>query len=245
MDTTRRGDGDRLSVRVADRIEKMLASRYLQVGDRLPSERRLSEDLGVSRTVVREATRILAARGLLEMRVGSGTYVTAPQARHANDSLRRVITHSRTVDGFEPIAEVRFALEVEIAGLAALRRTQRDLEAMEQAILAMEAASGEPRTFAEQDMAFHNALAAATRNELFSTLLNSVSHLLIEFRIHDYRIDSREAVEAGLKHHRAILAAVAAGDEGRAREAMRSHLAQGLALSRRPTAAAPFGGSGA
>src|SRR5256885_15630501 len=115
----------RLSDKVAEMMLETILSRRLAVGDRLPSERELGEQFGVSRTVVREAVRALVAKGVIEVRSGSGLRVAAVDATAVTESMS-LFLRGRTLD-FEKVHEVRALLEVHIAGLAADRATTADL----------------------------------------------------------------------------------------------------------------------
>lgn len=210
-----------LAETVAARIEELV--RELRPGDPFPSERALAEQFAVSRTVVREAVRSLAARGLLDVRHGSGTTIAAPSA----DLVARSVT-SFLLAG-EDVAEVHEArrmLEVETARLAALRRDERELGELRTLVERMAALEGRG-ALAEADVAFHAALARATRNRLFPLLHASLADALLALRRTSFGLAG--AREHALAHHRAILAAVAAGDPDGAAAAMRGHLDEGEA----------------
>ncbi len=115
----------RLSDKVADMMLSTILSNRLYVGDRLPSERELGEQFGVSRTVVREAVRALVAKGVIEVRSGSGLRVAAVDAAAVSESMSLYL-RGASVD-FEKVHEVRALLEVHIAGAAAERATEEDL----------------------------------------------------------------------------------------------------------------------
>ena len=117
----------RLSDKVAEMMLETILSRRLQVGDRLPSERELGEQFNVSRTVVREAVRALVAKGVIEVRSGSGLRVAAVDAAAVSESMSLYL-RGATLD-FEKVHEVRALLEVHIAGLAAERATEEDIGA--------------------------------------------------------------------------------------------------------------------
>jgi GntR family transcriptional repressor for pyruvate dehydrogenase complex len=116
----------RLSDKVADMMLETILSKRLLVGDRLPSERELGEQFGVSRTVVREAVRALVAKGIIESRSGSGLRVTAVNASAVSESMSLYLRGGEF--DFENVHEVRTLLEIHIAGLAAERATDEDVE---------------------------------------------------------------------------------------------------------------------
>src|SRR5438128_5519835 len=118
----------RLSDKVAEMMLETIFSRRLQVGDRLPSERELGEQFGVSRTVIREAVRALVAKGVIEVRSGSGLRVAAVDASAVRESMS-LFLRGATLN-YEKVHEVRRLLETHIAGLAAERATAPHLRHM-------------------------------------------------------------------------------------------------------------------
>lgn len=217
---------DRLHQQVADRIQDLIVNESLRPGDRLPSERDLAERLGVSRTVIREAIRVLGAQGLVDVRPGSGSYVQEPSADDAAASIERLLRLRQAPGRYEALGEVRRTLEIEIAGLAARRATEMDVASLEGALAEMAAHAGDAEQFTRQDLAFHAALVGATHNELYGVLLIPITDLLLDFRLAAYRYDARSAIEDGLAFHREILDHVRARDSEGARRAMRQHLGQ-------------------
>jgi GntR family transcriptional repressor for pyruvate dehydrogenase complex len=184
--------------------------------------------MGVSRTVVREAFRVLSDRGLVRVKSGCGTYVRELSHKDAAASIELFLKLKQSPESFQHVYEVRRMIEVEAAGLAALRADQEDHTSMETAIDGMAGHKGNPQRYAECDFAFHAAVAAATHNELFGVLLSPISELLEEMvRI---SLDAPNAVDEGLAHHLNILKQIKSRDVERARQAMRDHLdhARGL-----------------
>jgi GntR family transcriptional regulator, transcriptional repressor for pyruvate dehydrogenase complex len=212
-----------LSERLAARIEAAIGSGELQVGTPFPSERLVAEQFGVSRTVVREAVRTLVARGLLDVRAGAGTIVTNPSLPHVASSITLLMSTSTSKFPYEKVIEARRVLEVEIAGLAAERRTEVDLLALGAAAEALRVEDLELERFVEADMAFHRGLAKATQNELLEILADSVAHVMIRVRAASFEIPG--TVSGARYHHGRILAAVRRGDGQASRLAMKRHLA--------------------
>jgi GntR family transcriptional repressor for pyruvate dehydrogenase complex len=211
-----------LASRVTHQIEHLIVESRLRPGDRLPPERELARQFGVSRTVVREAVRALVAKSLLEVRAGSGTIVRSPTAESVTQSMTLFLRAGQPELDYEKVHEIRRILEVEIAGLAAERHTAEDLEEMEEILREASEIQDERNCFAECDVAFHAALARATHNELFSLLLDSVVDIMIKVR--EMGFDVPGTPVRALKYHRAILEQVKAGDPDGARQAMREHL---------------------
>lgn len=213
--------GTRLSDRVADAILERIQSQRLRPGDALPSERELGKQFGVSRTVIREAIRALEAKGLLEVKTGSGVRIVSVDSDRVRESIGHYV--SATVPGYASVAEVRLVLEVAAAGLAAERATDEDLETMRTSLEQMARALKYVERSAEADLDFHRALAYATHNDLFLILHDSIGDALATAR--------RETLAAGhqerklvLEAHWRILDAVAAHNRPAAEAAMREHL---------------------
>ncbi len=211
-----------LANRVVVELERLIVESRLGEGDRLPSERELAGQFGVSRTVVREAVRALAARRLVEVEGGRGTVVRAPTAQAAAESMRLLLRVQSDGADAEKVTEVRRVLENEIASLAAARRTANDVLALEAIVDAAEAHLDDPDAFVKEDVGFHAALAGATHNELFSIILDSLSQVMLEVRLLALRIPGTP--RRSLVHHRAVLDAVRSGDPELARQAMDSHM---------------------
>ena len=187
-------------------------------GDRLPSERQLTQQLGVSRTSIRAALGRLVALGLLDARPGSGTYVKAPSNEILQAALAPHIStdHSTLLKLFE----LREIIEVEAAGRAAQRATPQDMAALQRWAEAIETAVARQDRdgLMLADTEFHRQIVLATGNDVLVHLMDSVAHLLREMR---YASTSHPQVLPG---QRAILAAIEAGDSAAARQAMRGHL---------------------
>ena len=211
----------RLSDKVTEAILETISSNQLRPGDLLPPERELGRQFGVSRTVIREAVRALAAKGLLEVRSGSGVRIVAVDEGTVRESMRHFVHGSRLDYG--KVDEVRRMLEVAAAGIAAERATAADIAAMDDAIVALENECHDLEKSVHHDLAFHRAIATATHNELFLVLHDSMGEMLVEVRRRNL---SRGAERRRLvvEMHRRIRDAVAAHDPEAARLAMIDHL---------------------
>lgn len=209
----------RLSDKVADMMLATILSNRLQVGDRLPSERELGEQFGVSRTVVREAVRALVAKGVIEVRSGSGLRVAAVDAAAVSESMSLYL-RGGSVD-FEKVHEVRALLEVHIAGAAAERATEEDLARLREVHERMRYEVEDVDAAARDDLEFHRVIAAATQNDLYLLLMDSIGSALIDIRRENLGSGSTPAT---LGQHEAILERIAARDPAGARTAMAAHL---------------------
>ncbi len=213
----------RLYEQIVEQIEQQIVKGELRVGDRLPAERDLAGQFGVSRTAVREAVKALRQKGLVEIAPGRGTFIadrTGRAVRHSLDFMLKV----GATDGAKDLAEVRAILEPEIAALAAVRASKPACEAMRRAIETMDAALDDADAYIEADLAFHLALAQATQNNLIATLIDPIVDLLRENRGRIFNTPG--APQRGQVYHKQILRAVEHRNANAARNAMRAHLKQ-------------------
>ncbi len=215
----------RVFEQVAEQIEKRILDGELRSGDRLPTERHLAEQFHVSRTAVREAMKILAQKGLVDMRPGRGTIVIDGANAAMQDSIDLVMKlRLGEVGGSNNLVEVREILEIEIAALAAARATEKELAAMREAVKIMDESLDDADAFIAADNRFHEALAQATQNTLIFILVNSIVNLLSEQRKQIFDVEG--GPQRGQIHHKRILESVIRRDPQAARDTMRSHLRQ-------------------
>ncbi|MFC5800060.1 FadR/GntR family transcriptional regulator [Streptomyces formicae] len=216
-------------VRLADQVAAILAeeieSGRLAEGDKLPTEVALVKQLGVSRTVVREAVSRLRNAGLVEPRQGLGVFVLPRRTRPLDleaDTVGATDTKAKVLQ----IVEVRRAMEGEAASLAATRAAPDDIARMRQALDAIDAAVASGGDGVDEDLAFHRSIAESTGN----TVLVSTVRYLGEVLRSGIRVTrANEArrgdfIEAVRQEHHAILAAIETGDAVAARTAARRHM---------------------
>ena len=156
----------RLSAQVAEQIQNLILQNKLQVGDRLPAERELTEHFQVSRTVIREAIRILEAKGLLESLGGNGTFVRGVNSKDVSDSLGMYISAVGDAITHNDLMEVRYLFEIQIAKLAAERISPAGIQRLEEFLEGMRTTMSDADKFAQYDLEFHLELARATNNRL-------------------------------------------------------------------------------
>jgi len=212
---------ERLSDKVSDLILARILDGGMRRGDKLPSERELGEQFGVSRTVIREATRALAARGVIDVRAGVGLCVAAVEASDVSSSMRLFVHGSEELT-YEQVHEVRRLLEIEAAGLAAARATADDLAQLKACMDAMVAVGDNPEELAVVDVEFHRLVCVLTHNPLYLIMLDSIRDVLLEIRRSTVHIPLR--LPKLLVVHQRICDAIAAHDVARSRRAMSSHL---------------------
>jgi DNA-binding FadR family transcriptional regulator len=185
---------------------------------------RLEDELGVSRTAVREALKVLAAKGLIGSRQKRGTFVRPREDWNLLDTdvLRWQLAGRGGRSLLEQLAEVRAIIEPPGARLAAERRTDKDIQALKDALDAMENAANNGASMVDADLRFHRALLAATHNDFLTRMELVIEPGLAE---RDRLVHAGKA-EDPIPVHRAVLEAVEAGDSDRAEAAMVTLLAQ-------------------
>lgn len=210
----------RLYQQVADSLRKQIQSGAMPPGSRLPSEKTLAQQLGVSRPTVREAMIALEIAGLVEIRTGSGSYV------RQRDAI--VAPSIDTGPGPIELLHARILIEGEIAAEAAQRATSDDLAAIAATIKEMESmiARGEHSRSADQN--FHVAIARASGNDVLASIVGELWAGMFSPLFHQFSERTRlvRRQDAALEEHRAIFAALRTHDALGARAAMRHHLMQ-------------------
>lgn len=218
----------RLSDRVALQLRALIADARLQPGERLPAERALAQQLGVSRTSLREAIAQLASQGLLVARVGGGTYVHEPAQAVVEPLAPYLPLFQGDPEYRFDVLEIRHALEGATAWHAALRATDADRARIAAAHEALQAAHGknDPAGEAHADAAFHLSIAEASHNLVLLQVMRGLFGLL-QTNISQSREKlylSPRTSEPLSAQHRELLEAVLAGDPERARAAAHDHL---------------------
>src|SRR5919106_2849087 len=210
---------------VVRHIEELVLGE-LEPGASLPSESQIAADTGVSRLTVREATKALQARGLVEVRRGRRPVVAYPNALPVGDFFASVIR--RDPRQLLDLLEVRVALEVHIAALAARHGSRATITSMELALDAMREGEDDLDALQAADIRFHESLAAASGNRLLSFLIEAMEAPLRASRMQSLRghLASGGTVEDVIDQHERILDRVRSRDPKGATAAMRDHLAQ-------------------
>lgn len=203
-------------------LRGMMATGRLQAGQRFPTESELCGELGVSRSSLREAVRMLAALGVVEVRQGSGTYVSQLRAADIVRSLSLTVG-LLPLEGLLEIYELRRVLEGHAASQAAARRSEEVVQRMEALLDELEACT-DPDETAELDHRFHSMVAEAGGNPTLAAVLD-----VFRSRSRNYQIFSSpsgsEIKRVSDEGHRAIAVAIAARDCGAAETAAAGHVA--------------------
>ncbi len=206
---------------VVAHVRGLIERGELRPGDRLPPERDLAAQIGVSRPTVSAAIRALAAMGVVVSKQGSGTYIPAGPPALVSEPLRfQTALHNISRD---EVYRARQILEVGAAGLAAEHATGEDLATMADEVASMFATIDQPAVFLIHDVAFHRAIANASANQVVASLVDMVAALHYETRNQAPPAD-REELQDAAEMHRRIYRAIRARDVGAARQLMHDHL---------------------
>jgi len=212
------GSAEQVVAYVRDLIER----KRLRPGDRLPSERELATQIGVSRPTLRMGLHALAAMGCVQSRHGSGTFIReGPPALGSEPLSLLAALHDFTP---EQMYEARRILEVGAAGLAAECATAELVASLAEEVVSLFASMDDPQRFLFHDINFHRAVAAASGNPIIAAVVEMVSALYYEQR----RVTAAQASDHDLRDaaesHRDIYQAIRARDAEGARRAMNDHL---------------------
>ncbi len=214
--------GAYLSDQVADVLAAEIRAGRLAVGVKLPTEAALVDQFSVSRTVVREAVSRLKSLGLVDSRQGSGVYVKEMGFSPLNFSARSTVSRQAVIQ----MVEVRRALEAEVAGLAAQRRTQTDIKRIRKSIDLLDKAVQAGGDGVDEDVQYHRAIAEAARNPFLIGTLEYLGQFLRGATRVTRANEARRADFARQvrNEHDKILRAIEAADAAAARRAAARHM---------------------
>ncbi|WP_398694428.1 FadR/GntR family transcriptional regulator [Streptomonospora wellingtoniae] len=220
-----------LTAQVVDFVEELCVGPGAKPGGRLPSEKELAERFGVSRVVLREAMKTLEAKGLVHRRQGKPAVIASPNALPVENFVALSVLRDRRA--LMEFTEIRKALEVHGARLAAQRiagpeqeQTREDIARAREAIAEMRSDPLDVPTRLRTDVAFHQALAAASGNRSLTQILDALEQSLAESRERSHRrfLATAEDPAASATEHEVVLDAVLTGDPAHAVAAMEHHL---------------------
>lgn len=205
---------------VVARVSELIRSAELKPGDRLPSERELARQLGVSRPSLRAGLRALSSMGVLRSRQGAGTFVADGPPTLDSEPLRLLAAlHGFS---FNHMFETRSILEVGAAGLAAEHATSEQLATLADEIAEMYGSLNDPQEYLVHDIRFHRAIAEASGNPTLATLVEMVSAVMYERRRDT--IERAHDFSESLELHQQVYRAIRARQPEEARAAMREHI---------------------
>jgi DNA-binding FadR family transcriptional regulator len=218
----------RLYRQIAEQIRQLMASGEFALGSRLPAERDLALQLGVSRPSVREALIALEVEGMIEVRTGSGIYVRQNTAAKSTASAAELDDNTPANWGPLEVMSARILVEAEVAALAAANAQKGDLKAIKSGLQQMKLEAARDEVPRQGDEAFHEAIAQACGN---SVLLDTVQRYwmarngpLFE-RLGDY-FEHPASWQTAIAEHQEVMHAIEARDSSAARKAMQKHLKQ-------------------
>ena len=215
-----------ISDEIVDQLVDLIGRNELKPGERLPPERELCRQFGVGRTTLREALRSLATLGIVEGRVGEGTFISENSSRHLEKSLQWGLLLDEK--GIDDLIETRLMLECQTAASAAERVSAVDLEAIRTSVQQLENALTHQDRFLEADLAFHLAIAQSSKNAILSNLISLTRNYLQQWIVQSLDDptlpDGERRARLSLEEHRAILSAIESKDAAKARERMRVHI---------------------
>jgi GntR family transcriptional repressor for pyruvate dehydrogenase complex len=204
---------------VAEVLEREILAGRLASGTKLPSERALASQFGVSRPIVREALRTLVERNLIEVRPARGAYVRTANAAEAASKLDNHFRRSLVTP--RQLTEARLMLETTAAGLAAQRASSAEILRIERALVGCEDATNILEQ-ARQDFTFHRTIVRASANPVIEAMFMSIASLTFQLMLRS--LTDKDVVKESLPYHRAILEAITARLSDDASAEMRKHL---------------------
>ncbi|WP_040280823.1 FadR/GntR family transcriptional regulator [Psychroserpens damuponensis] len=205
---------------IISNIRDLINDKNLEPGDKLPSERTLSEKFGVTRSNVRDAIQKLEFYGLLESIPQSGTFVANIGVIALNGMIEDIIRLESP--DFKSLVETRILLELKTVRLAALRRTDEDLEKIKIALNAYEAKVLEGKDAVQEDLLFHLAIAKASGNSSMNTFMLKITPEIIT-NFEKYHVCDKSLANLGIDEHRAIFNAIELQNPKLAKQKMKEH----------------------
>ena len=213
----------RLTDQIVDQMVSLIASGKLKKGDKLPAERELMEQFGVGRSSLREAIGALLLTGVLNTHHGRGTFVSVASDEFMSRALTWRVQMGR--EKIEELIEARIVLEQAIAGLAAVRATETDIDEIKHYLELMKKNAQRRKPAQTQaDLSFHLALAKASHNATLFRFISELRNLMILWIKQAVRAERIYSLGATIRDHEAVFKAVVAHDVEKAQLAMRRHL---------------------
>jgi DNA-binding FadR family transcriptional regulator len=216
-----------LADQAARNLMAFIQAKALKPGSFLPPETQLAADLGVSRPIIREALKSLEGKGIIEVVSGKGAVIKPLDGQQLELYFQRAIEIES--EAIIDLLELRKGIEVQSAVLAAQRCTADELATLAQIVAEMRRNLHDPEAYVELDMAFHNQIAAMTRNTMIRTLVGAL-RAAINSTINEsmFRKQTDEQLEHVQVGHETILASLQRGDPEKSGRAMTAHFADAV-----------------
>ena len=220
LDTLIGSDNQEIQGTIIGKIKELINYKNLEPGDKLPSERMLSEKFGVTRSNVRDAIQRLEFYGLLKSIPQSGTFVANIGVTAMNGMINDILK-LETPD-FKSLVETRILLELKTVQMAALRRTEADLSRIKDALDAYEKKALSGASAVQEDLLFHLAIATASHNSTMNTFMLTITpQIIMDFE--KYHVCDKNQAVVGIKEHAEIYKAIKDQNPSMAKEQMKEH----------------------
>src|ERR1700761_6361854 len=204
-----------LTADICRKLAAQLIRGHWKAGEKIPAERELCEKLGVGRASLREALKALEIMGMIETRLGDGTYVCRRSEFFSRPLLWAIASSSEAET--RELVEARILIEVELAGLAAERATAANIDRLSQELDRMEERKANPQAFVQADVDFHLEIGNAASNQILMNALQLIRNLLQEWIL--TAVDVEGVAAKACAQHKRILQAIRAHDSEAARKA--------------------------
>lgn len=211
-----------LSAKVEEQIRTAIRQNVFVPGDKLPGEIQLAERFGVSRTAIREALRMLAGRGMVEIRKGSGIYVAEFDVENVVDPFFHLLQLKCGDTSMTHLIHVRQLIEPELAKLAAIHYDEEDIKKLKVNLDNMYKHQNNFKKMILHDIKFHRQIASATDNPILPLIMEPIYELMYLFISDTYR--QTQAPDLALNFHTSIYQAIVDGDQQKAYDSMKDHL---------------------
>ena len=220
MEILTKGDNEGVQKDIIEKLRDLIDYKNLEPGDKLPSERMLSEKFGVSRSNVREAIQKLEFFGILKSKPQSGTFI----ANIGQIAMKGMLEDILKLEdpGFKSLVETRILLELKTVKLASLRRTEEDLQKIRETLDAYKEKVLNGKDAVQEDLLFHLAIAKASKNSTMNTFMLIITPEIIT-NFEKYHVCDSDLSFMGIQEHEDIFEAIKKQDPQLAREKMKVH----------------------
>ncbi|REG89078.1 FadR/GntR family transcriptional regulator [Winogradskyella sediminis] len=223
LDTQTKSESSKIQNEIISKIGELINVKNLEPGDKLPSERTLSEKFNVSRSVIRDAIQKLELYGLLKSRPQSGTFVANIGVIAMNGMIDDILRLEE--QDFKALVETRILLELKTVRLAAIRRSKNDLENMKSALTAYSEKVRNGEAAVEEDLLFHLAIAKASKNATINTFMLMITPEIIT-NFETYHVCDKGLALKGIEEHEAIYKAIEQQNPQLAKQKMKDHFSE-------------------